>query len=183
VSDVLPLLVGAVVFNLPVDAINADGLGGRVTPFAVETFDPYGEVSEMIKRFAFLLCFAVGSVTATGAVAASPGSERDASQPDSALGSNSTEAALLDELAATTQERGSARVIVQLTTDVPFEGTLVAWNDIVDRRANILDDQNNLAGELEREFQCGFNSCELCDRSTRFGSHVFTHVWHSTSDR
>jgi len=120
VSDVLPLLVGAVVFNLPVDAINADGLGGRVTPFAVETFDPYCEVSEMIKRFAFLLCFAVGSITATGAVAASPGSERDASQPDSALGSNSTEAALLDELAAPTQERGSARVIVQLTTDVPF---------------------------------------------------------------
>ena len=102
----------------------------------------------MMKRFAFLLILITGSAATPAAAAADFGSERDSSPPDSAIVGTSADAAVFEELTATAQERGSVRVIVQLTTDVPFEGALVAWNDIVDRRASILNDQNDLARAL-----------------------------------
>jgi len=102
----------------------------------------------MMKRFAFLLILITGSAVTPAAASADFGSERDSSPPDSVIVGTSADAAVFDELEATAQERGSVRVIVQLTTDVPFEGALVAWNDIVDRRTSILNDQNDLASAL-----------------------------------
>ena len=101
-----------------------------------------------MKRLAFLLVLVTGSAVTPAAASADFGSERDSSPPDSAIVGTSADAAVFDELAATAQERGSVRVIVQLTTDVPFEGALAEWNDIVDRRASILNDQSTLASAL-----------------------------------
>ena len=102
----------------------------------------------MVRRSAFLLILITGSAVVPAAATAGSSSERDSSPPDSAIVGTSADAAVFDELEATAQERGSVRVIVQLTTDVPFEGALVAWNDIVDRRTSILNDQNDLASAL-----------------------------------